>query len=696
MRNIHSSSRFVLNPFTSALLLCGSLVTSAFAEDATTDEQALETIVVTGTFAQRSISDLTSNLTQLDVAQIARVAPVHINEVMSRVAGVWVSRGNGQEHLTAIRSPVLTGAGGCGAFFMASDGISLRAPGFCNANQLFGVNSEQANAIEVVRGPGSVIYGANAVHGILNVLSPDWRDLPQMSLALEAGPHDYGRTFFSLKNAESEHKLSLYGNLTHDGGYKDDSGFDQQKLNLQHEYSQGDYSVKNHLSFSNLNQETSGFIQGFEAYRDEALKRVNPNPEAFRDSQSVLAYSEVNYQINDQQSLMFKPYYRYHDMTFLQHFLPWQGLEENGHHSVGAQLRVNQELSDRKRLAYGVDVDVTDGWLTETQAEPFSETIPQGDHYDYQVDASTISPFVDLNWELNDRLLVNAGIRYEWQEYDYNNNLSDGSACAEEVENCRFTRPADQTLDFDNWSYRLGMNYQYRDNHQFYGQVSQGFRPPQATELFRLQAGQVAADLASEKLTAVEMGLRGSWQWQDSAFSYDVTVYTMEKSNHIFQDTQRQYVSDGETSHDGIEVTTRWQIDPHWSLNFAATVADHEYDNNVNISRGVDIAGNQIDTAPQNSANINLLWQNQQCYAELEFNHMDEYYLDPANTAEYEGHELVNLRLGYEISENWRLSARILNLLDEDYAERADFAFGNYRYFVGEPRSLFVNIRWQQ
>ena len=37
----------------------------------------------------------------------------------------------------------------------------------------------------------------------------------------------------------------------------------------------------------------------------------------------------------------------------------------------------------------------------------------------------------------------------------------------------------------------------------------------------------------------------------------------------------------------------------------------------------------------------------------------------------------------------------VTNLSDEEYAERADYAFGDYRYFIGEPRSLFVDIGWQ-
>lgn len=691
---------FTLSVIAASIATLPLAVFSQRSDDNSSVDQGLERIVVTGTLSQTTLSDLTSNLTQLSEEDITRISPTHINEVTSQVAGVWVSRGNGQEHLTAIRSPVLTGAGGCGAFFMAADGISLRAPGFCNANQLFGVNSEQAGAIEIVRGPGSVVYGANAVHGILNILSPSWDNMPSASVSFEAGPHDYHRAQFNLKNTETgteepEHKLSLYGNLTSDGGYKYESGFDQQKLNLQHEFSKDKYQIKNHFAFTNLNQETAGFIQGFEVYKDESLKRTNPNPEAFRDSRSILAYSQVNYQLSDHHNLMFQPYYRYHDMTFLQHFLPWKSLEENGHNSIGAKLHLQHQLDDSRFLVYGIDVDVSDGWLKETQEEPFSPTIPQGDHYDYEVLSGSYSPFIDLNWQINEKLQLNTGVRYEWQEYDYDNLLTAGAACEPDVDNCRFTRPEDQTLDFDNWSYRAGLNYQLSDQHQIYGQVSQGFRPPQATELFRLQAGQIAADLASEKLSAVEVGFRGGWQTSDeSSFDYDITFYTMDKSHHIFQDTQRQYVSNGETQHDGIEITTRWTINPYWSLNFAATQADHEYKNNVNISRDVDITGNQIDTAPETTANINLLWQSDTAYAELEWSHMHDYFLDPANTATYDGHDLVNLRAGYDLAENWRLSLRVMNLLDEDYAERADFAFGNYRYFVGEPRSLYVGIRW--
>ena len=135
--------------------------------------QPIEQITVTATRSKNSLNTLDSNLSVVTADDIAFINQQHINQAIVRVPGGWISRGNGQEHLTAIRSPVLTGAGGCGAFYIAQDGISLRAPGFCNANQLFDANTEQAARIEVLRGPSSTLYGSNAVHGVINVITPN-------------------------------------------------------------------------------------------------------------------------------------------------------------------------------------------------------------------------------------------------------------------------------------------------------------------------------------------------------------------------------------------------------------------------------------------------------------------------------------------------------------------------------------------
>jgi outer membrane receptor protein involved in Fe transport len=56
---------------------------------------------------------------------------------------------------------------------------------------------------------------------------------------------------------------------------------------------------------------------------------------------------------------------------------------------------------------------------------------------------------------------------------------------------------------------------------------------------------------------------------------------------------------------------------------------------------------------------------------------------------------LLNLRLSWRATENWRTILRLNNVTDRAYADRADFAFGNYRYFPGRGRTLFIEVRYE-
>ncbi|HLS05573.1 MAG TPA: Plug domain-containing protein, partial [Wenzhouxiangella sp.] len=88
--------------------------------------------------------------------RIELIWPTHPAELFGRLPGVEVTRGSGQEHLTAVRSPLLTGAGACGGLLILEAGVPIRPPGFCNANNLFEVNLAQAEAVSVLRGPGGI------------------------------------------------------------------------------------------------------------------------------------------------------------------------------------------------------------------------------------------------------------------------------------------------------------------------------------------------------------------------------------------------------------------------------------------------------------------------------------------------------------------------------------------------------------
>ena len=131
-------------------------------------------------------------------ADVALVGSTHHSEIMNRAPGTMIQRNSGEESLTAIRSPVLTGPGSCGVFLFLENSIPIRPIGFCNVNELFEVNSEQASSIEVLRGPAGVVYGSGAMHGADQRHSGCAGGSAGQSLALEAGPDEFYRGKLAL------------------------------------------------------------------------------------------------------------------------------------------------------------------------------------------------------------------------------------------------------------------------------------------------------------------------------------------------------------------------------------------------------------------------------------------------------------------------------------------------------------------
>jgi len=674
-------------------------MTAAWSGASMAQDNILETIFVTSDRQGSAIGDIPSSIHAVDRELLDTFKQVHIGEVLNTVPGVVFNRGNGQESLLGIRSPVLTGAGSCGAYQVSQDGIPVRAAGFCNVNQLFEANTEQAQAIEIIRGPGSVLFGANALHGAINVINPALSGKPGGVISVDAGPNEYGRLNLGINTEEGEHQFGVYFNGASDGGYKDDSGFDQQKLNVGHRYDGGNVRISSSFAVTNLNQETAGFLVGTDAYKDSAKKRENANPEAFRDVQSFRFHTRIEGD-TENGTWMVTPYYRNTDMTFLMHFLPGTPLEENGHDSFGLQTLYSFNSSDDVNWTVGLDMESTDGLLKQTQAGGFG-SFPAGKQYDFTVEASMWSPYALMKWQSSEQDQISLALRYEFLEYDYDNRMidgntaEDGSSCTPSAFNpsgtCRYSRPSDRSDDFDNLTAQIGWIHDFDASTQLFANYSLAFRAPQATELYRLQVNQSVADLDSEQVNSFEVGYRAS----RGNMSYGVAAYWMEKEDVIFQDSARNNISGGETSHRGIELDSLFSLTDDLSLKVVASYARHKYEANIApLGVRVSIDGNDMDTAPRLVGNVQLNWNiNSQNSLNIEWVHMDDFYTDEANLHRYEGHDLVNLRYRYDSADNWYFAARVTNLFDEDYAERADFSsFGGDRYFVGEPASLYVTV----
>lgn len=680
--------------------LLAAPVAAQSAQRGVSSANPLEILVVTASRDEQPRADFLGSVDVVGSAELDLISHQHIQQALVRVPGVNLQRGDGQEYLPAVRSPVLTGAGACGGFLIAEDSIPVRAAGFCNINELFETHSEQASRIEVLRGPGTALHGSNAMHGIINVITPAPAER-RRRIGVEFGPWDTARIELFASEVWGAHGGAIAFTGAHDGSFRDDAGVDQQKLTLRHRFTGDNVVIDSGLTATNLNQETAGYIEGEGAYKHERLREQNLNPEAYRDARAARLWSQWRYSFDARRELKVTPYLRDTRMTFRQHFLPGKPLEENGQKSIGVLSSYHVGLNDQLELIAGLDGEFSQGYLKQSQESPtvgsafLQATIPQGKHYDYEVDALMVAPFAQLDWTVTDRWRITAGLRYEHMRYDYDNQMiagrsrDDGTPCA--MGGCRYNRPADREDSFNNWSPKLAIGYQLAEHHLLYLNLAHGFRAPQATELYRLQEQQTVADLDSEVLKSIELGAKGG----TSQYGYTLALFAMQKDNVIFQDSARANVDNGETDHFGLEASLRLQFAPAWGIEFSGSYARHRYANDPEPTLLID--GNDLDGAPRFFASTRLGWSpTDKARVELEWIHMDDYYLDPENTVEYGGHDLFNLRLTWSPARHWTLFARIHNLTDTGYAERADFTtFSGPRYFPGMERALFAGITWE-
>lgn len=650
----------------------------------------IEEIVVSGEASLAARLGSVGSVSALDAREIEAIGATHINETLNRVPGVWVARGSGQEHLTAIRSPVYAGLGACGQFLYLEDGIPIRPAGFCNINNLFEVNSEQAGGIEVWRGPASAVLGGNALRGALNFLTPAPAG---RRLSLEGGPYDFYRLAAELSFEQGGHSLGVAANGMSTNGWRDHTGYDQQKLSLLHGTDLGRWQVRNTLHLTQLNQDTGAFVSGFQAYKDSGLRRSNPSPDSYRDAWSLRAASHWT-----SAGWTVAPYARRSWMEFLQHFIPGQPVEENDQTSAGLMLGRHWE-GTRHTVDLGAQVEWMQASLLEFQAEPLTTSTPfnnavrpQGVHYDFDVDSALYAVHYDVGFALAERIRLVHSLRVERLRFDYDNRSLDGNTRDDGTPcgfgGCLYNRVADRRDTFDDVAGRLGIEWTPAGGHTLYGVLATGFRAPQANELYRLQRGQDVADLDSERIDSAELGYRAPWG--------SVAAFTDRTRNFIFRDAAGLNVSDGRTRSQGVEVALAHDRAQH-GFELSATYAVHRYDFTGGATGGEFIRkGNMIDTAPRWLGNALWRWSPAEGLAsELELHVQGKHYINADNTAKYGGHYVVNWRGRYMLSERATVFARVVNVLDRRYADRADYTTfdpGLYRYFPALPRQLYLGV----
>lgn len=168
------------------LILPAALV-AGFSQTAAHAEDSLDTIVVTATRTPVTVADLGQSITVLDAQTIETRQTVAVSDLLATTPGITVARNGGLGTQTGV---FIRGAESDQTVVLI-DGVKLNDPaspggGFNFANLLAG----NIRRIEIIRGAQSVLWGSQAIGGVVNILTaPPTEDL-QANARLEYGYRD--------------------------------------------------------------------------------------------------------------------------------------------------------------------------------------------------------------------------------------------------------------------------------------------------------------------------------------------------------------------------------------------------------------------------------------------------------------------------------------------------------------------------
>jgi outer membrane receptor protein involved in Fe transport len=650
-------------------------------------------VVVSATREHRRRAEGSVTIDALDGAEVRRTRATHPAGIMNRLAGVHVSELSGEGHSMAIRQPITTKP----MYLFLEDGVPTRPTGFFNHNALYEVNIPQSGGIEV-KGPGTALYGSDAIGGVINVLTRPAPATPSVEALVEGGTFGYRRVLASGGLTTGGHGLRADLNVTHSDNWKEQAPFDRQSATIRWDAPIGSrWSAKTIVTGSRIDQQDVPAISRAQFTADPAL---NTAPIAYRRVRAFRVSSELQREAG-RTLWTVTPFARINRMELLP---SWQiafdpQTWDTRNASVGLLAKWRRDFIPlRARIIVGADLDVSPGSFVAKRAivsraspsAPWTSYTDGETQYDYDVTYQQASPYVHLELSPLPRVRVDAGVRADVARYRYENALS-------ALDTGAHRRPASTTTRYDDISSKLGATVEVARWLNVFGSYRQGFRAPSQGQLFQQNAAANTVGLEPVRVASHEAGVRGEI---GRRVVYQLSGYDMTIRDDILTyqsgPTTREAVNAGKTRHKGIEMSAGVALATTLRFDASYALGSHRY---VEWAVGTTstFSGHRIEQAPRELGSAVLGWSPRALRGgrlAIEWARMGRYAMNPENTRTYGGHEFATVHGNVFLRPGVELFGRLSNVFDRQYAELAAFdRFRGEEITPGAPRALNVGAR---
>ncbi|QSX29230.1 TonB-dependent receptor [Shewanella cyperi] len=645
---------------TSLALLTAMLLGTFAVQAEEGNSNTTDTLVVIGRSADTPLN-LAANVNVIDAAAIAMSGATRLGELLRGQSGIQLSD-NGAGPVLAMR--------GFGAGQAASNTLILVDGRRLNnidiaAPDLNAIALNQVERIEILSGSAGVLYGDQAVGGVINIVTKA-PDAGSGSLQLLAGNHDTYEARGDYAGAINDNwRYYLAANRRDSDNYRDHSESETSALLARVQYEQGERSLFIEAGFNDDERELAGTL----------------TDEQFRDSPRQAAYDGItdnNHSISRNARLGYQQALSSHWRLLLDADYSDTDVDSISFGSKGNTQRRLLSLSPKFSGRY----DIQAGELKLIAGADLSRGESEFD-YSYMDRSNTqklAAAFVQASVPLSSSLSYVIGGRYAEVKDELRDDL---------------TYPAGVNLDNDAHALELGLNYLPNQQQRFYLRAEDNFRFAKVDEQAYTSEGVLGLDPQagrsyeagwdynskgySLRLSAFRLDLEDEIVWDPSAPKPDPSAYF--NGANVNADSSRRY---------GVALDLDWH-----PLDALALGLDYQFTDAFFTAGSND--GKALSWVARHSGRGFASYDlddNWQLYLDAQYTGERFIEGDNANLADkLDAYTLVNLALNYRRGQ-WLASVRADNLLDEDYVSAGYYSDWGNGYYPGSGRMVSASIKY--
>lgn len=580
-------------------------------------DSTLTEVVVTGT---RNATDVRHLPMTISVLKHSELTENHRQSVLptvgERVPGVFVTSrgmlGYGVSRGSAGEIKV-RGIGGGASMLVLIDGQPQYAGLYGHAIP-DAYQTMMTERVEVLRGPASLLYGSNAMGGVMNIVTRQMRE-DGLNATAEVQAGSYGTVTANGTMRWRSGKWSVLAGLGYgrtdshraDGEFEQYNGFAKAVYDINENWkAQGDVNV---TYFENQNPG-----EDFNPYIDNRMKITRGMASAaltndYHKTSGALRlyYSWGHHNVYDgYHPGDTPPTYNYmHDDLM-----------------AGASLYQSATLFKGNRLTVGVDLQVNGGhaWNRPHDGSKHIDLVDKTEN--------AVAGYAELRQDIASWLTLDAGWRVEHHSQTGTEMVPQG-----------------------------GLTFRLPRQAELKAMVSKGFRNPTMREMYMFPPAN--SELEPERIMNYELAY--SQRLADGRLSIGANLFWLKADNLI--ETVRtngkpRNINTGEAENYGAEAEATWRLSNSLTLN-----ANYSY---LHMER-------KLLAAPQHKAYIGGSWRHKNLSLATGLQYIADMYTATGDNAKKESFALWNLTAGYQLTSQLQLFARGENLLAQRYEINAGF-----------------------